>query len=546
MGGLLLISIITLASLFSYLDKNISVYPYEDLTFHLNRTIELSKAFEEGQILPKIWPYGNNGYGYASPLFYCDLFLYPFAVLYHFNNKAIVTYKLCVFFYTFIGCLIIYYIVYKETKKKYLPYIAILLYLSSSYHLHNIFIRNALGEILAMTFIPLVLYAIYKVLVKHEECPLLLGISFSFLVMSHLISSLLYGLFFFVMIIVFVIINHKDKVLIIKTFKTIIKGTIIAILLTAWYLLPMFEQLHSQTFWLNINALYTNVSSTVQTFKDIIDINSYKNTGLCLLVLGFLSIFVKSNKYINIILSFCVFLYLILLGFIDANFLTVIQFYFRLYILIFPLLCVCSIYLLININNKVFKNIIQVLIILFFGFNIIKINLSTINYDLYKLANDASMDEINTINSDLFSLDYNHDELGGGEYIPYTEYIDYLNFSKKIKYLDNGSLIDYIDDYEKSFTTITFTCDNKKELEIILPVSYYKGYVAYELVNDNWQKVNISYSDLYKLLLIDSPEGIHTYKVSYKGTIVQYISLAVSAISSVFLFVYYFKKRKTI
>ena len=64
-----------------YLNNDIAVIPSQDLTFHLNRLAGLANAFEEGQILPKIYPYANFGFGYATPLFYCDFFLYPFAVL---------------------------------------------------------------------------------------------------------------------------------------------------------------------------------------------------------------------------------------------------------------------------------------------------------------------------------------------------------------------------------------------------------------------------------------------------------------------------------
>ena len=44
-----------------YFSGEISVVPEQDLTFHLNRITGLSNAFEEGQILPKIYPYANYG-----------------------------------------------------------------------------------------------------------------------------------------------------------------------------------------------------------------------------------------------------------------------------------------------------------------------------------------------------------------------------------------------------------------------------------------------------------------------------------------------------
>lgn len=160
----------TCVCLFSFFDSKIIVNIFQDITFHLNRFIGLANAFEEGQILPKIYPYANNGFGYTTPLFYCDLFLYPFAILYHFGLSAVWCYKLCVLFYTSLGNIFVYLIFKKETNDRKLSILASFLYLTCSYHLLNIFIRGALGEILAMTFAPLVIYAIYRILIKHEDC----------------------------------------------------------------------------------------------------------------------------------------------------------------------------------------------------------------------------------------------------------------------------------------------------------------------------------------------------------------------------------------
>ena len=265
-----------------------------DLTFHLNRFNGLANAFEEGQILPKIYPYANNGFGYATPLFYCDLFLYPFGILYHFGLSAVWCYKLCVLFYTTLGNIFVYLIFKKETNDRKISLLASFLYLTCNYHLMNIFIRGALGEILAMTFMPLVLYAIYRILVKHEDCFIFLGISFSLLVQSHLISSLLYGIFFFCMIVVFLIMNRKDISLIKKTIITIIKGTILALLLCAWYLLPMFEQMCSQTFWLTLNSEMYSIKNTTQSINEIFTISFddfVPSVGIVLIILNIIYLY---------------------------------------------------------------------------------------------------------------------------------------------------------------------------------------------------------------------------------------------------------------
>ena len=531
--------LMTFVCLFSFFDSKIVVNLSHDLTFHLNRFVGLANAFEEGQILPKIYPYANYGFGYASPLFYCDLFLYPFGILYHFGLSAIWCYKLCILFYTTLGNIFVYLIIKKETNDRKLSLLATFLYLTCNYHLMNIFIRGALGEVVAMTFVPLVLYAIYKILVKHEDCFIFLGISFSLLVQSHLISSLLYGIFFFWMIVVFVIINKKDFSLIKKTIITIFKGTILASLLCAWYLLPMLEQMHSQTFWLSVNSQYNNISSTIQSVGDVFNSLSYKfipSVGALLILFSLGYIFVKKNRYITIIVVYTLMCYLIILGILPGLYLNVIQFYFRLYIVIFPLTIIVSIYVLKDFK---YRNILIMISSIFLLSNVVITNIKMINDGEYYLNNNATVDEINSVTNFKYNLDYNHDELGGAEYLPYTEYMNYKDDSLAIKFLDkNNAMIDYIYEYDKHFTSIEFTCDNQEDVELLLPLSYYKGYKAYEFIEKEYKTIDVSSDKKYKLVELYSSKGSHTYKVTYEGTVVQKATLVISTLSFAIIFGY--------
>ena len=531
--------------LFSFYTDSIMVG--HDLKFHLNRFIGLAKAFEEGQILPKIYPYTNNGFGYASPLFYCDLFLYPFGILNHFGVPAVYCYKLCVFTYTLIGNLIVYFILKKETNRNDISLIGVLLYFSANYHLQNIFIRNALGEILAMTFIPLVLHSIYKILVKYEDCYIYLGVSFSLLVMSHLITTLLYGIFFFCMIIVFIVINRKDKQLLINTFKTILKGTLLALLLTAWYLLPMLEQLHSQTFWLSINAKYDTIfKTTTSNLFDAFHLSSkdfVPSSGIVLIILALGSFFVCENKYNKTTVLFCILLYLIMFGVIPGNFLKIIQFYYRLYSLIFPLFCASSVLLIYKINRGKALIIVAILAVFYSVFNICASNMDNLNSDNEYLNNNSTHNEINGVCLNQTTT-YNINEISGAEYLPYTEYVNYNTDSLCIKIIDEyEDLQDYVFDYDRKFTEIIFSCDNNDSKYLLLPLSWYKGYKAYELIDGVYVEKEVLCNEKYKEVMLKSEKGPHTYKVVYKGTNTQKISLIVSSVA-VICTVYLAYKRK--
>lgn len=540
---ILICILMTCLCLFSFFDTKIIVS--HDLTFHLNRFVGLANAFEEGQILPKIYPYANNGFGYATPLFYCDLFLYPFAILYHFGLSAVWCYKTCVLFYTILGNIFVYLIFMKETNDRKLSLFTSFLYLTCKYHLMNIFVRGALGEILAMTFAPLVIYAIYRILIKHEDCFIFLGISFSLLVQSHLISSLLYGIFFFCMIVVFLIMNRKDISLIKKTIITIFKGTIIALLLCAWYLLPMLEQMQSQVFWLTLNGEINTIKTTTQSIMDIFAVSSNMfapSAGIVFVILNIIYLFIKKEKYLTILYIYIIILYLIILGVIPGTYLNVIQFYFRLYIVIFPLSIIISLYVLDNIKHK---QLAMILMIVFLIFSVFTINLQTIKNGEYYLNNNASIDKINSVLNFKYNLDYNHDELGGAEYLPYTEYVDYNNDSLAIKYINKDKqVVDYIYEYDRNFSSIEFACDNERELELLLPLSYYKGYKAYELIDGKWEDIDVLCNQKYKEVSIISDMGEHMYKVKYENTLVQKATLIVSSATMLVLVTYCILERK--
>lgn len=551
----LLIILITGFYLFSFYKPYLVVG--DDLPFHLNRIVGLSKAFEEGQILPKIYPYHNNGFGYALPLFYCDLFLYPFAILYHFGLSANVSYKLCIIFYTFISNIIIYRIINKETNNWVLSFMAILIYLGSNYHIQTILDRAGLSEVIAFTFIPLVLHSIFKILVKHENCFIYLAISFSLLLMSHLLTTFLYGIFFFCMIIVFIIINRKDGKLIKNTLLTILKGTLLACLLCAWYLVPMIEQFFSQRFWLSETNKDFDISVTSQSFTTLFKIIAIRkkqeftlvheaSCGVVLFILYIVSLFIKKDRKIITVSVFCLIVYFILFGILPSKFLSVIQYLFRLYSLQFPLMCFIVIYGLKNINKK-YLNIILSIICLVFAVNIYITNISMFDTSLYQLDDRTSEKDLAYITDNSQNGDYNYDQLGQAEYLPLAYNINYNTDSKSIKILDKyGNYVDYLFNYERSFTEIIFSVNLKEESELMIPLSYYKGYALYEYIDDKWIRQELSYSIDVKEITFTSLKGAHTYKVKYVGTLIQNMTLVISTLTWAILFISYLKKNKKI
>ena len=70
----------------------------DDITFHLQRLDALAQEFrlgiDWGNFPFRIYSFTLDGYGYGSPLFYGDLFLYPFALLASWGVSVYAAYRL--------------------------------------------------------------------------------------------------------------------------------------------------------------------------------------------------------------------------------------------------------------------------------------------------------------------------------------------------------------------------------------------------------------------------------------------------------------------
>ena len=148
-----------------------SLFQGHDTTFHINRIVGCADAFRDGQIIPRLYPYSNNGYGYISPTtLYCDIFVYPFAILYILGLPIVLCYKLMIISYIFLGVILTLMILKKmNVNIKYFS-VFMILYCFNPYRFINVFIRGAFGELLAYTFFPLVFYFCYKIFVKNHYC----------------------------------------------------------------------------------------------------------------------------------------------------------------------------------------------------------------------------------------------------------------------------------------------------------------------------------------------------------------------------------------
>lgn len=542
-------------------------YAGHDGLFHINRLEGIVKAFEDHQFLTYVYPYTNNGYGYGLSLFYCDFFLYPFALLYKMGVPLITSYMLMICFYSCLSVFSIMWASSKIFKDKYAPYIATILYTFCNYHLADIFVRNALGEIISITFIPFIFLALYRIFIKKEDAWVNLGVSYGLLAMCHNITLLIYGIFFVIIFIIFVILERNIQI-IKKAVITSLKGILLAVLISLFYLLPLLEQTSSLEF-LSTKYYFSqyNLAGSKQTIKSIFMPNYVTNSwefipnlGTVLACCPLLYIFSKNkNKYITSILILYIACILYLLGVFPflykIKLFNVLQYSWRIYIFIFPLCVFLSTYILVNLNRK-------------FMYIVLCIYLTTIIFSEYKLRvflnnrewADCSRLSYDTKHKEIFDVSlvnpkfyYNQTELMAGEYLPPTESYDYLKettYIKKIKgndfdevMIDINGKKEYLE-YQRKGTQFDFEYNSIGEETLMIPLTYYKGYSAYYCDGDVKTRIPLVWLDKYKQVAFKTVEGNHRYIVHYDGTIIQKVSLIVSFITGVGICIYSLKDRR--
>lgn len=525
-----------------------------DGLFHISRLQGIVDAWNEGQIIPRIYPLYNNNFGYGEPLFYCDIYLWPFAFLYKLGLTIMVSFKVMQVFYIVLSVVTIFYVLNKVFDKEYIPYIGTILYSFANYHLHNLHMRMDLGETYAIVFIPLALYAMYKILVKKENSWILLGVSFSLLLFAHNLTFLLYCVLFLVFIIIFVVLNIKDKQVIKSAAITTLKGTLLAILLSSWFLIPMLEQLLDQSFNFQTFGTYYDLSTSTSNILRLLNYNkgfmisnpSLQDTGIgyCLIILPIAYIFVKKDKVINILFIINLILWLCVLGIIPIHLIkafNTLQFIFRLYILIFPLSVIISLYSLENINNQL---IIKVTIVLAIITSLISMYFITVNNyingDTY--SDDTKYEEL--WSDSLFSNEgYNYNQMMAKDYMPAMYDYDYINDGRNIKKIDIEDAWKYEEiilnnEFIEESSQIYFEYTFEEEMYIALPKTYYKGYQAYLIDENGWTKLETFGTDVYHLVGIKVPAGQDLILCKYSGTKMQKITPLISLLTLFLLILY--------
>ncbi len=542
---------LTILLMFPYLTKSFLAIEH-DTFFHVSRIEQYARALQHGQILPAIYPYENGGFGYGSPLFYSDIFLLLPAILHNLGLVLVDSYKLTVFLASFFSGITMYMLASKFTSKSSIRLLAVAAYLFSNYHITDIYVRGALGEVFALVGIPLILSGLYEIFETNQKYSFSYLIGLVITVLSHNLSFLLCFILVIIICIIYLSKCSFDR------YKLLVSESMLACLLTAFYTFPMIEQLKSQQFYLNYYASSSALENHAMAFWQFfanqtvfgLSGNQYKasnamvvNIGLFLSIAPISYLFLAKKEKQPFITSMlvlgwiCMLLPVQIFPWKYMSFVRVLQFPWRLNMLALPLLCVPAVIGIENLTHKLKYVPICLLLLL---------SLEGI-YHLYPATKRTFIMPHNTTWQEVtngklidpyYSAQYMRVELAGGDYLPYHS-PDFRSYTKTIQTtsaetVTTGEWIDY--------GRYRFTITNPQT--IVLPITYYKGYIIHNIDTAKILETTLSKNGLVSVTI----PSAGTYVCEYQSTNIRIVSMWISILTCMISigYIIYHRRKKDI
>ena len=296
-------------------------YPGHDFVFHISRIISIADNLKAGNFPARLYLEQNNGYSYASALFYCDFFLYLPAFLYVLKLPIFICYNVYVLF---VNALTVIFSgkLFSEIFKDKILYIlcGVSLYSLSIYRIMDIYTRDAVGEYTAMAFMPLICLGIIRIYSdkKSTICdglPLIFGMAG--IILSHILSTEIVC----IALAVFVMLNIK---------RTLRKDRLMCLILSAivcaglcfWFIVPFVDScsmncmiFHDRDFRIQEHGAYlsqifslfnntTGISSSFSAYQDTaFSLGGALGIGLILVLYVLMFLKDEESKEYNLIMK---------------------------------------------------------------------------------------------------------------------------------------------------------------------------------------------------------------------------------------------------
>ena len=213
-----------------------------DLTFHLQRIEGIYEGLLAGQFPVRIQPGWLDGNGYAVSIFYSDLFLYFPALLRMVGvtvQDAFGIYMECVNIATVYTA---FWAFRKISQSDVAAMTGAVVYAGCIERISSMYGGTLLGTYSAMIFYPVVAAAFYLLFAEdvksraYKNTWIYLTVGFSGLLMTHMISCLMVGMFSVLLCIVM-----AKRLLRRETLAELVKAVTAGVLVNLWFLVPFFQ-----------------------------------------------------------------------------------------------------------------------------------------------------------------------------------------------------------------------------------------------------------------------------------------------------------------
>jgi hypothetical protein len=267
-----------------------------DLGFHLARILGMATALQHGQFPVRLNETMLYGGGYLSPVIYPELFFYLPGVLCAAGASVLCAYKVLCLFINLATAWAGYQGMRRVFGDK-IGFVFSLLFLLNPYRMNNLFIRAAIGEVLAMAFLPLAAGGLYDLMqgdLRHGFWEAILGITGVF--QSHMLTMLMLMLFGGAYVAVYAVSHLRVYFADIKRFLALCAAAVATILVNLWFLVPFLVYSRwDMGIFTDKRGLGATAITPFQAFMDIYhygsDISGSETAGEMSQTIGFALLF---------------------------------------------------------------------------------------------------------------------------------------------------------------------------------------------------------------------------------------------------------------
>jgi hypothetical protein len=511
----------------------------QDIAFHAERVAAIAAEMQnQGLGIYRIYTTACKGYGYASPLFYGDIFLYPAAFLVVLGIPLGIAFRVMLASIVLLAFLSMFCCVKTIWGTKQACFTAYI-YAFSPVVFTDVFIRYAVGTGWAYVFIPVTLLGFYRIVVepKHRSWDwITLSLGMSGLILSHIISAVLAVVLLVVLCILFIrrIWHQKSSIL------YLILAALLTAAITAYFTLPLLEQLTTGHFLVNdqSNDLAGHAAPFFSLFfgseyrdrlnkliEKAVGVEDLFGVGWCPGAYGYILFFMAGirlnkkyavkNKALDACLAMSIFYIILSVSRlvwkpVTGSVADIIQMPWRnlMFYMFFISLAAGMAFTALSEAGRD---------------RLVRMGMLSATFGTLVVFGGLLM--LTWHNGMFVYEDLSTDSIGLGEYLPAgVPVYDYATTRGEVVQCSDGTL-QYSFDRENGYSVLTFQ-ETGEDTVFEVPVYMYRGYAV---VDEETGECFEPYVSSHGLVAFEIPQGYEgTVKIYYAGTTVQKISKAVS------------------